>query len=111
MGLKNRAELERERDYEVEKCKTKKKRERVTEKYNTLIYYLESAPNEFFIQREIERMERSIVVFLGRFDEWVASNPVEAANKTDRQLKTYYNSKFGIVKYRNQIKNLKMLIN
>lgn len=111
MGLKNRAELERERDYEVEKCKTKKKRERVTEKYNTLIYYLESAPNEFFIQREIDRMERSIVVFLGRFDEWVASNPVEVANKTGRQLKTYYNSKFGIVKYRNQIKNLKMLIN
>ncbi|HKL95966.1 MAG TPA: hypothetical protein VJ856_01670 [Paludibacteraceae bacterium] len=111
MKLKTKKELEWELHCEILECKSEKKRRAVSEKYKTLIFYIENDPKPAFVENEISRLKRAVKINDEQFYEWSRSSPKETANKTHVQTKTFYNAKFGTKKYKQQIKNLQILIN
>lgn len=110
MELISISDLKVEREEKLRNCKTSKTSKKVREKYDTLILYLESAPNPQFVASEIKRLKKQIEVNNERFWGWVVDHPKETKNKTETQMRTLYNAKFGTTVARQQIKNLQLLI-
>jgi len=110
MELISISDLKAERAEKLQNCKTAKTSKKVREKYDTLIFYLESIPNAAFIESEVKRLKKIIKVNDDRFEVWLNDRPKEADNKTSIQIRTFYNLKFGTTRAKQQIKNLQLLI-
>lgn len=110
MELISIRDLKAEREEKLRNCKTSKTSKKVREKYDTLILYLESAPNPQFVASEIKRLKKLIEINNSRLGDWWVDHVKETKNKTEVQVRNFYNAKVGTTTARQQIKNLQLLI-
>ncbi len=78
------------------------------EKLKEILRYLETKPNETFIQFERKRLERIIASKEDQYENWVQNHcPYEVPIKS---RKTFFNKETGIFILKRQLKNIKFIL-
>lgn len=73
-----------------------------------LILYLESNPNETFLQSEIDRIENSIKKANENYEYWCKYNAPKDVDP--KKYRTMFNQVTGVAKFKKQLKTIEYLL-